>query len=254
MGLMKVIVNGQLINYVDEGSGPVLLVLHGWGTNLNTFDQLAKHLSKDFRVIRFDFPGFGQSPKPTDDWDVTDYAKLTSDLVQKLKISKVYAVIAHSFGGRVMIKSAKLGLLNPVKVILIGSAGIKPKASAKKLVFKLIAKLGKVATSLPPLKNMRQSLRKKLYSSAGSTDYLNAEKMQPIFLKTIGEDLTSEIASITQPTLLLWGQNDTETPVADARLMLSKLTNGRLAVIDDAGHFVYQDKFEQAVAEIDRFL
>jgi len=58
---MKVLVNNQLIEYKDEGSGRVVLLLHGWGTNLATFDQLAGHLAKKFRVIRFDFPGFGQS-------------------------------------------------------------------------------------------------------------------------------------------------------------------------------------------------
>ena len=61
---------------------------------------------------------------------------------------------------------------------------------------------------------------------AGSADYLRADQMKQIFLNTINEDLSSEVSKITQPSLLIWGKNDTETPLADANLMLSKLKNG----------------------------
>lgn len=251
---MKVIVNNQLIEYRDEGVGEVVLMLHGWGTNIGTFDQLANHLSKKFRVIRFDFPGFGQSPKPLSDWSVDDYAKITRDLLQKLDITGVFAIIAHSFGGRVTIKGISQGYFQPSKVVFIGAAGVKPPKSIKKEAYKTIAKVGKLATSLPLINKVQPILRKHLYSMAGSADYLQADQLKQIFLNAINEDLLPEVSNITQPTLLIWGANDTETPLTDAHLMLNKLENGRLVTIEGAGHFVYVEAYDKVVKELDGFL
>ncbi len=252
--MMKIVINNQLIEYKDEGSGKTVLLLHGWGADMTTFDRIAGRLVKKFRVIRFDFPGFGQSPRPADDWAIADYASLTSDLLKKLKIEDVYAVIAHSFGGRVMIKGASLNCIRSEKIVLIGSAGIKPRQSAKKKLYKGLAKAGKIATSLPILSKARSILRERLYSSAGSTDYLKSGNMRGIFVNAINEDLTHEIKDINQSTLLLWGKNDTETPLSDAKLMLGSLNNGQLIVIPDAGHFVYLEAFDQVANELDKFL
>jgi len=251
---MKVLVHDQLIEYKDEGSGRVVVLLHGWGTNLGTFDQLASRLTQQFRVIRFDFPGFGQSPKPSDNWHVREYAQLTRDLLQKLKIDDIHAVIAHSFGGRVVIKGVSQGYLKPKNVVLIGAAGVKPRQSMMKNFYKGLAKVGKLVTSVPVLNKIQPMLRKRLYSAAGSTDYLQAHHMQQIFLNVINEDLLPEVSSITQPTLLLWGENDTETPLSDAHAMQGALSNGRLVVVPDAGHFVYTEAYDTVVQELEAFL
>jgi pimeloyl-ACP methyl ester carboxylesterase len=138
--------------------------------------------------------------------------------------------------------------------VLVDAAGVKPPKAMRKSIYKSIAKLGKATTALPIFRSLRPMLRKKLYSVAGSTDYLNANEMQLIFLSTINEDLLPLVQSITQPTLLIWGKNDKETPTSDAEKMLRELPNGRLVVIDNAGHFVYVDAFEQFMKELDIFL
>jgi len=251
---MKVLVRDQLIEYKDEGTGRVVVLLHGWGTNLGTFDQLAGGLARQFRVIRFDFPGFGQSPKPSDDWHVREYAQLTRDLLQKLKIDDIHAIIAHSFGGRVVIKGISQGYLNPEKVVLIGAAGVKPHQSATKSLYKGVAKVGKLVTSVPILNKIQPALRQRLYSAAGSTDYLEAKALQTIFLNTINEDLLPFVRTITQPALLIWGENDLETPVADARKMMNELHDSKLLVVPDAGHFVYLDDSLAVRQSIEAFL
>jgi len=251
---MKVLVGGQLIEYKDEGKGKVLLLLHGWGANLGSFNDLAKHLSKKYRVIRFDFPGYGASPQPSTDWYIGDYAKLTSELLKKLKIEKLHAVVGHSFGGRVIIKMSALGLLATQKVILLGAAGIKPKQTPKKALYRMIAKTGKAATSLPGLKKVRASLREKFYVAIGSTDYLRSESMQQIFLHTVNEDLLPFVKTVKQPSLLIWGENDDQTPVGDAYRMLNELEDAELFVVEDAGHFVYLDDPEIVYTKIEGFL
>jgi pimeloyl-ACP methyl ester carboxylesterase len=252
---MKVLVNGQLIEYKKEGRGKTILLLHGWGALLGTFDELAQYFVKrGFEVLRFDFPGFGGSPKPDDSWGVGEYASLTAALLDKLKIKNIYGLIGHSFGGRVIIKGIASGVLNPKKVVLLGSAGVKPRQSAKKLAYKVVAKAGKAVTSMPGLRGARTRLREQLYDAAGASDYLNAGKMRKIFLNTVNEDLLGSVSHITQPALLIWGEHDSETPVSQARMIKESLKSAHLVIIPEAGHFVYTDDLAAVTKELDGFL
>ena len=251
---MQIMVSGQLVQYKDEGKGPAILMLHGWGSNLGAFDGIATTLSKNFRVIRLDFPGFGSSPKPNDNWNVGEYAQFVANVISKLKLGTLYAIIGHSFGGRVIIKGIANKYFQPTKIVLIGTAGVKPPDSIKKSIYKSIAKAGKITTMLPGLKSLRPALRKKLYGAAGASDYLNAGSMQQIFLNTIDEDLLPDVHRITQPTLLIWGEKDAETPVGDAQKIMHELPNGQLIVIPEAGHFVFTDDQTAVSKELDTFL
>ena len=251
---MNIIVNGQLINYISEGQGRVLLFLHGWGADVSSFKDLSAHFKKKFRVIRLDFPGFGGSPKPDDTWTVASYSALVAGVVKKLEIGDVYAAIGHSFGGRVIIKGISNGDIVAAKIVLIDAAGVKPPATVKKSLYALVAKIGNVATSLPGLRALRPMLRKNLYKAAGTTDYAGAQAMKQIFLNTINEDLLPDVHTLKQPTLLIWGENDTETPVGDAYKMMNELDNAQLVVVPDAGHFVFIDNKAAVIKELDGFL
>ncbi len=251
---MNIVIEGQLINYSDEGKGKVVVLLHGWGQTKKNFDTLATYLSKKFRVIRFDFPGFGSSPQPQADWKIKDYSHMTAELLKKLKIKTVHGIIGHSFGGRVIIKGFSTKALTAERVVMIGAAGPKPSIKFKKVIFKAIAKTGKAVTALPGLQALRPALRSRLYKAAGSTDYLDAQSMQKIFLNTINEDLLPEAASITAPVLMIWGENDTEVPLRDAERMKEQLGHATLIVVPGAGHFVHNDEPSIVEAEIGAFL
>lgn len=251
---MKIVLGGQLIDYKDEGKGKVIVLLHGWGNDKKSLDDLAAHLAKKYRVLRIDFPGFGGSPQPVTDWHIIDYAKCLHDTLAKLQIKNVYALVGHSFGGRVIIKSIAEKLVKPEKVILMGAAGVRPKDSARRLAYKVVAKTGKAVTALPGLRNMRDGLRKKLYTSAGAMDYYNAGSMRKIFQNTVNEDLLPYVHSITMPALLIWGEHDDEAPVDQARAMMGQLKRAELEVVKGAGHFVFDDAPEFVYKKIDGFL
>lgn len=251
---MKVLVDGQLIEYKDEGKGKAVLLLHGWGSSLATFNEMATYLSKKFRVIRLDFPGFGASPKPSNDWGVEQYARLTAAFLKKLKVTELHAVAGHSFGGRVIIKGFSTKVLTADKVVLLGAAGPKPSQKAKKLIFQSIAKVGKAATALPGLRKLRPKLQRKLYAAAGSTDYLEAQAMRQIFLNTVNEDLLPEVSAIDVSTLMIWGENDQEVPVSDARRMQALIKRSELIVVPDAGHFVHIDDAAEVKTRLEAFL
>jgi pimeloyl-ACP methyl ester carboxylesterase len=251
---MKIMVDSQLVECKDEGTGPVIVLLHGWGANLGSFNDLAKELSESARVIRLDFPGFGGSTKPDDKWGVGEYSIFVGAFLKKLNVTSVYALIGHSFGGRVIIKGIATGELSAAKIVLLDTAGVKPSATAKKALLHTIAKLGKGMTSVPGLRKLQPLLRAKLYKAAGSTDYLDAQAMQKIFLNTINEDLLPYVPRIAQPTLLIWGEGDLETPVGDAYKILNELPNGKLTVVPGAGHFVYLDEPMLVTKELREFL
>lgn len=251
---MKIVVNGQLINYVDEGQGKVVLLLHGWGANLKSFNDMAARLAKTYRVVRLDFPGFGESSLPPENWVLGDYAQLVKAILDKLKINTIEAVIAHSFGGRVTIKMHAEGHISARKIILVDSGGIKHSTSLRNQGFKAIAKVGKQVAKAPGLRKFHDTLRTKLYKSAGSMDYIEAGELQKVFITVINEDLREQAALLTQPCLLLWGENDTETPLSDAHIFHKKIKGSELVVIPNAGHFAYLDQPQQVMARIEAFL
>ncbi len=251
---MQVIIDGLLTNFEDEGKGKILLCLHGWGSGSTTFKSISKHFSKKYRVICIDLPGFGQSQTPPDNWRVQDYADFVKKFLYKIGIKDIYTIIAHSFGGRVAIKLISNQLLRPDKVIFIGAAGIKPSVGTKKALYKAVAKTGKAITKLPVLKKLQPKLRQKLYAQAGASDYLQAGPMRKIFLNTISEDLTNEISNITMPTLLIWGEEDDQTPVGDGYVFHEKIVGSELVVIAGAGHFVHIDNPQEVQKDMEKFL
>lgn len=251
---MKIVVNGQLINYSDEGNGKVVVMLHGWGMSLGNFDDLAHALSKKFRVIRLDFPGFGSSPPPLDAWSVSDYTQNVQAFLKKYGVPDVYAIIAHSFGGRVAIKLIGGEHIKISKLVLIGSGGVRHSSSVRQQMYRGIAKTGSIVLSLPVLRYAKNSMRQKLYKSAGATDYLESGMLKETFLKVINEDLQNDAESISVDTLMLWGENDDQTPVSDAKLLHKKIRNSRLIIYPHAGHFTHIDKSQEVLQEIEGLL
>ncbi|MBW3538482.1 alpha/beta hydrolase [Candidatus Parcubacteria bacterium] len=250
---MKLIVNNLAINYFDEGRGPAVVLLHGWGQTLGTFDLLAAELHRHYRVIRLDLPGFGGSQRPAAVWGVQQYAELVRDFLAKLEIRPL-ALVGHSFGGRLAIKGVGQGLLRPERLVLMGSAGVAQFHTLRNQLFRMAAKLGKAVTSLPYVSILRGPLRRRLYRAAGSTDYLSAGAMSNIFLKVIHEDLQDDAGRINVPTLLIWGENDVDTPIKEARLFAGQIKGSRLEVLPEANHFVYLDQPDRVAGLVGEFL
>lgn len=252
---MKKNVNGLTIAYSREGAGKTVLLLHGWDTSKQNFTALQVALSRKFDVIALDFPGFGQSDMPKSDWTVRSYAELVKHFLEEIGVEHVYAVIGHSFGGRVIIKGVSEELLSAQKIVLIGSAGVKHSDSLRNVAFKMVAKTGKRILSFPGLNRFSGQLRRRLYDAAGSSDYLQAnEIMKRVFVATVNEDLSKNAEKITNPTLLVWGSEDKEAPLGDGRYFASVMPDATLKIVQEAGHFVHNDNPRKVQAWIESFL
>ena len=245
---------GLKLHYTDSENGEkVIILMHGWGCNHSTLASVERvALSCGYRVINVDFPGFGDSEEPADVWGVEEYTRQIEALVRKLGIASP-TMLGHSFGGRVGILYASR---NPVdKLILVDAAGIKPKRSftyyRKVYTFKLIKRLMYLFLGRDEAERRLDARRAK----AGSSDYANATPMmRRILSKVVNEDLTDRLASIRAPTLLIWGENDTATPLTDAKKMERLIPDAGLVSFPGCGHYSFLDNQGQFAAVLRSFL
>lgn len=237
---MECVVNGIRVRYEIKGEGDTVLLLHGWASNLQPYRALMEQLSAKYRVIAFDFPGMGQSQEPNEPWDVDGFADFTLAFLEQFQIEKL-SLVGHSYGGRVIIKLANRKLPFAIdKIVLIDSAGIKPPASKKKSARQRIYKLGKWFLSLKPIAKLFPRALESLRVKFGSADYAAASPiMRQCLVKAVNEDLSHLLPGIKAPTLLVWGDQDTATPLSDAKQMEKAIPNAGLAVIPGTGHFSF---------------
>lgn len=240
---MNILIDNLKINYEIYGgkNKKNIVLLHGWGTNLNSFKIMIDYLKENYKVIAIDLPGFGYSDVPNKVLNITEYSKIIHNLLIKLKVKNA-VLIGHSFGGRIAITLAGHYDYNPEKIILINSAGIKPKRTIwyyiKIYTYKLLKKL-----SLLLPKKIATLYIKKLRSIFGSKDYNDApEIMKGILSLVVNEDLRKYMKKIKAPTLLLWGQKDSTTPISDAVKMKKSIPDSGLIALEGAGHYSYLDK------------
>jgi len=249
---MQVVVDSLLTNYRQTGKGgQQILLIHGWGDSLETFSALVKELQKKNVVTALDLPGLGSSQIPPVPWELADYANFVQKFCEKLKLNPAI-LIAHSNGAAVAIKVVANKNLIPKKVVLLGAAGIRDKQKLRKIGLKVVAKSGKVATFWLPRRHKRK-LKEKLYGAAGS-DMLKVPHLQETFKRTVREDVQKDAATITIPTLLIYGENDRATPPEYGELYHRLVTNSKFKLVKGAGHFVHQDDPVQVSRLIEEFI
>ena len=237
------------VYYEVEGQGHPILLLHGWGQSVAAFKPVFDYLKNNFQVYSLDFPGFGQSDEPKTVWSIYDYADMVEKFVEKLGIVHP-TIFGHSFGGRVaIIYAGRKNDLN--KLVLIDSAGVKPKRGLDYYTRVYTYKLGKKVLGLPGLR----AYKEKMMENAGSSDYKNSTPMmRQIMSKVVNEDLQHLMPSIEAETLLVWGELDNATPLSDAKIMERKIPGAGLVVFNGAGHYSYLDCLGQFLRVMDVFL
>jgi len=247
---MEVIVDDLATEYRDEGTGPVVLMLHGWGNTLQYFDELAAQLH-GLRMVRLDLPGFGQSETPRDVWSVESYAQFVARFCEKIGIVPDL-LVGHSLGGRIVTKAVSRGILNPRKMVLIASAGVAKRKTPRNLLYAAIAKAGKVIL-MPFPRTWYLSARSFLYRQTGS-DYLTTGALSKTFQRVILEDLSADASHIGLPALIVWGERDLITPLAEGKKLHALIKNSQLLVVPHAGHFVHREYPQEVARAIEAFI
>lgn len=232
------------VNYkfLDIGEKITLVLLHGWGQNIEMMEPIASRFQNKYNTLIIDLPGFGKSSEPPFAWGVYEYTTLVKELIDELKIQNVI-LIGHSFGGRIALVYAS-------------------EYSVKKLVC-LASPYCKEITKLP-LKNRIYKRAKKIkclswlakimQNKVGSTDYKNAsEIMRGVLVKTVNTDLSDYAKKITSPTLLIWGSMDEAVPVKRAYELEKLIKDSGVIVYEGATHYAYLERINEVVLVLENF-
>ncbi len=243
-------INGLKIAYQVAGEGDVVLLLHGWGGEAASFQPVFEWLAHSHKVYALDLPGFGKSQFPPTAWNTSNYAQFVIAFLEKFRIPKAH-FIGHSFGGRISIIVSAEYPEKVDKLILVDSAGIKPRRTTKYYLRVGLAKIGK---SLRRCGKYGTLIADAVSVRVGSKDYQNAGDMRATLVKVVNQDLHSLLPRITASTLLIWGEDDKDTPVSFGQIMEKEIPDAGLVVLKEAGHFSYLDQFPQFCRIVASFL
>lgn len=240
--------------------GPVLLLLHGWGSCIADMRPLGRALSDTYRIHALDLPGHGASPPPPEPWGVPEHADLVHEYIEQ-NIGARVTVVGHSNGGRIALFMAGTNEHADLieRLVLISPSGVEPKRSLSYYVRSAVAK-----TLKAPIKILPSALRAPaedwlrhtvVWRALGSADY-NAQTgvMRDTFVKTVNRHLNGTLKRIEVPTLLFWGTQDKAVSRRQMHVIEDAIDDCGLVELQGAGHFGHLDQPKRVVSGIRHFL
>lgn len=235
-------IEGLKLHYSDSGvpDGPAVIIMHGWGCDHTTVRSIAAALEPKMRVINVDLPGHGESDEPHTIWGVGEYTDFMEKFIDALGL-KHFSLIGHSFGGRISIMmGARRKDID--RITLVDAAGVKPRRSLR---YYLKVYSYKTMKHLLPMlfgKERGKRLLDRYRGKVGSADYRNSSDiMRGIMSRCVNQDLKGYMPSIKAPTLLIWGTEDTATPLSDAKIMERLIPDAGLVAFEGCGHYSFLD-------------
>lgn len=219
-----------------------MLFLHGYLSSGNSFCYQRAFFERDYNVFCPDLKGFGGNLRMEYPYSLSDYVDEVGEYLYKNGLKRPH-VVAHSFGGRVVIKGVSEKRLDLSKIVLVGAAGLKPKFSLKKALKK---------SAFHCLKGF---IPKEKLKGFYSSDYLQLPPvMKESFVKIVGEHLDGSLKHIDNDTLIVFGGRDRETPVYMAKRLNKGIKNSRLILLEGAGHFCFIEQPLKFNVEVREFL
>jgi pimeloyl-ACP methyl ester carboxylesterase len=242
-------VGGHKTRLLDVGTGPPVVVLHGWGGRIESMLPVIRCLGERLRVLAIDLPGFGESPVPPGAWGTGDYAAYVRDLLRELDV-RTADFIGHSFGAKTSLYLAATHPELVGKLVAVGASGLRTPPSFRARAKRVASRGARVAGRVG---SPGRALKRVAYRWLASQDYQQAGELRPILVKVVNEDLSGLLPLVKAPTLLIWGDEDHAVPVAHAEAMKSLIPDAGLVVFEGAGHFAYLDETERFCRVIRHF-
>ena len=229
------------INYIEYGEGDDIVLLHGWGQNIQMMKPVGDKLKG--HIIILDLPGYGESTEPPYVWTIYDYVECVHEFLNSIGV-KNPIMMGHSFGGKISLAYASKYKVK--KLVLFASPF---KKGIEKMPLK--TKILKAAKKIPLLNKLEGFAKKHI----GSTDYKNAsEMMRKILVETVNLDIRDDVKKIKCPTFIFWGTNDEAVPVEDAKELESLIPDSGLVIYEGCTHYAYLEMLPQVIKVIRIFL
>jgi pimeloyl-ACP methyl ester carboxylesterase len=209
-------------------STPWILALHGWRRDHRDFEAVLAAPGID--AIALDLPGFGSAPAPEGVWGSADYAQAVAPVLEEMAPHVV--VLGHSFGGRIGVHLAARRPDQIAGLVLSGAPLYRPAGAPSK------PRLGfRMARALAARGLIGQETMQAARQRYGSSDYRAASGvMREILVRTLAEEYAAALAGVKCPVELVWGEDDSEVPLAVALRLEAELAQTHLVVCPGAGH------------------
>ena len=248
-------IDGMNVHYRDEGEGQAIVLLHGTGASLHTWDKWTNELKKTFRVIRLDLPAYGLTgPHPEKKYSLSDYSSFLNSFVESLDIDN-FILSGNSLGGAIAWHYAS-EYQNKVKLLsLLDPGGLYNKDKQSPLVFRLARAPGinKILRYVTPRFFIKNTLKEVYFDKTKLTDkkidtyrdlilrennresFINRSNSEPV-------DHTKRLKLITAPTQILWGNEDEWIPVENAKFFSKSIQNTRVDIMQETGHIPMEER------------
>jgi pimeloyl-ACP methyl ester carboxylesterase len=270
--IRQVDVVGARANYVELGSGPPLVLVHGLSGAWQSWLEQIPHLARSHRVIAMDLPGFGGSPMPPWEISIAAYGRFVHDFCEKLGVERC-ALVGNSMGGFIATEVSITAPDRVSKLALVSAAGIT-YARARKEPAAVFGRLAVAAAPLAFRYQMAGIRRPRLRHAAFRGVFHDPSSIRPemLFENTVpaltsspgyfdalttlfGYDIRHRLEEIDDPTLIVWGRNDRLVPVPAALAYKKRIgENARLEIFDDCGHVPQIERPVRFNRTLERFL
>ncbi|MEM1431107.1 MAG: alpha/beta hydrolase [Pseudomonadota bacterium] len=232
---------------IGRDGAPWVVFGHGWGRTHRDFIPVAEMLAPVAQSLLIDLPGFGDTPRPENDWGTETYAAhIAHHLSHTYGIAR-FVWVGHSFGGRVGLRLAAAPTPGLHHLVVVAGAGVPRQRTAWETWH------GKIRSAQYRRLKARAKTEDEtiaLEKRFGSADYIASREtgLRDIFVKTVGEDQSRAARAIEVPTTLIYGGQDTETP-PDVGKRLHRLIKGSSYVeCPEFGHISILDRGRHQIA------
>ena len=238
----KVVINGIRTRETIVGDGAPVLMVHGWGASIKLLEPLALRLSRlGYQCHLFDLPGFGESDEPPEPFSIFAYADFCLAYADHHQLSEIY-YFGHSLGGRIGLILGSEHSDRIRKLVLSNSAGVKTEAAFHTRLRLSAYKSLRRSLETVGAESAADSLRGIYGRRFGSDDYQNASPvMRQTLINVVNLDLLDYAKRVSAPTILIWGDEDQETPLWMGQKLEAAIPDAALILHEGAGHYAYLD-------------
>jgi pimeloyl-ACP methyl ester carboxylesterase len=238
--------NGRTVRYYDDGAGPVVLLIHGAGATARLWHRQSGPLSRRFRVIAPDLPGFGGTERSPGIGSVRGFGRFIADFLDALGIARA-SVVGSSMGGWAACWFAHDHPEKISRLVLISPAGLYLKQDPPMPITEVIGEI------------------EKIYSGVGFSAFVGVKPMDEMQrgVETIQDmyraggftpDLAGRLGELKAPTLIIWGKEDNVIPVSYAREWGKEMPGSKVLVLDGAGHLPFVERPDEVNHILNDFL
>ena len=223
---IQALADGRVLAERIGGTPARVVALHGWGRSGSDFTGMLAGLD----AVAIHLPGFGPTDAPDAVWGTDDYARLVAEAIEPLG---PVVVVGHSFGGRIAVRLTASRPELVSGLVLTGAPLVRLAPASKP---SLSYRIGKTLNRIGLVPDSVMDVRRK---KAGSADYNAAQGiMRDIMVKTVNENYDDDLARITAPTWLVWGEHDTAAPTAAGKVASERIRGARWTVVPGEAHLL----------------